>query len=38
MTVYRIVHSAVDVANRGAPPIAAADGGKVTYAGCLRQQ
>ncbi len=29
-------HMAVDIANRSAPPIAAADAGIVAYAGCLR--
>ena len=29
-------HMAVDIANRGAPPIGAGDAGTVVYAGCLR--
>lgn len=29
-------HMAVDIANRGAPPVAAGDAGTVAYAGCLR--
>lgn len=29
-------HMAVDIANRSAPPVAAADAGIVSYAGCLR--
>ncbi|PIP32653.1 hypothetical protein COV53_05435 [Candidatus Gottesmanbacteria bacterium CG11_big_fil_rev_8_21_14_0_20_37_11] len=29
-------HMAVDIANRGAPPVAAANGGVVSYAGCLK--
>ena len=29
-------HMAVDIANRSAPPVAAGDGGKVSFAGCLR--
>lgn len=28
-------HMALDIASRGAPPVAAADGGVVSYAGCL---
>lgn len=32
---WRGYHPGIDIANRGAPDVVAADGGKVVYAGCL---